>query len=403
MARLRIAAYARKPACPVPSESGVLRPQFATVGNLGCACSAQPQCMVFQRTTRRMAEAGTYTLPQGGRRRSCKLSRVPYCSVWQFHWRTDAWRNRPQCPASTRVMGALFTLFAAIALGAADQTATPPADPGADSARDIIRRSTVLDERNFRAAREYTFTERTVERKLDAAGRERSVSSKTYEITFLFGLPYRRLVARDGRPLPAEEAREEEKKLGRAFSASQRQSQTERQRRASEYEKRRERTWAFLREVPDAFDFRLLGEEMLHGRPAYVIEAAPKPGYRPRNSEARLFTKLRGKLWIDKAELQWVKGEAETTDTIAFGVFLARLAPGSRLEFEQAKVNDEVWLPHRISYAGSGRVALVRTVHAGGEILYGNYRKFQSDFEITIPAGHSALGAPGASAPSSNQ
>ncbi len=343
-------------------------------------------------------------MPQGGRRRSRKLPAIiRYCSIWQLHWRIDAWRNRQQCSASTKVMRALFTLFAAIALSAGDQATAPPADPTADSARDIIRRSTVLDERNFRAARDYTFTEQVVERKLDAAGQERSVSSKIYEIIFLYGVPYRRLVARDGRPLPAEEAREEENKLARAFSASRRQSPAERERRASEYEKRRERTWAFLREVPEAFDFRLLGEETIRGRPAYVIEAAPKPGYHPHNGEARIFTKLRGKLWIDKAELQWVKGEAETTDTITFGVFLARLAPGSRLEFEQAKVNDEVWLPHRISYAGSGRVALVKTVRAGGEILYGNYRKFQSDFEITIPTGYPDVGASPPAGPGSNQ
>lgn len=261
-----------------------------------------------------------------------------------------------------------------------------PSLAAGEAAREIIRRSAVLDERNLRLARNYTFTQRLLNRVLDGEGREKCSSSKTYDITFLFGVPYRRLIAENDRPLSPAREKQEQEKLAKVFARRQHESEAQRKMRLAEYRKNRERAWAFLREVPDAFEFRLLGEEPVEGRPAYVIEATPLPGYRPRTPDARVFAKLRGKLWIDKAELQWVKGEAETIDAISFGLFLVRLGRGSRLEFEQMKVNDEVWMPRRIWYEGSGRLALLKTLRAGGEITYDKYRKFQSDSELAIPA-----------------
>ena len=39
-----------------------------------------------------------------------------------------------------------------------------------------------------------------------------------------------------------------------------------------------------LKELPDAFTFKLAGEEAINGGDAYVIEGMPKPGYRPTNA-----------------------------------------------------------------------------------------------------------------------
>src|SRR6266851_4034191 len=47
------------------------------------------------------------------------------------------------------------------------------------------------------------------------------------------------------------------------------------------------------------------------GKPAWVIEAQPKPGYRPKQSKAKVLEKVRAKIRVDQAEYQWVKVEAE--------------------------------------------------------------------------------------------
>jgi hypothetical protein len=87
-------------------------------------------------------------------------------------------------------------------------------------------------------------------------------------------------------------------------------------------------------------------------------------------------------MWIDKAEYQWVRLEGETTDTISYGVFLARLNPGAKLVFEQTRVNGEVWLPRREWVRGSGRIGLVKKIAMDEEITWSNYRKFQAESKI---------------------
>ena len=61
-----------------------------------------------------------------------------------------------------------------------------------------------------------------------------------------------------------------------------------------------------------------------------MISGTPKPGYHAKTRDGAALSKIRGKMWIEKAGYQWVRVEAETIDTISFGVFLAR--PESRRE-----------------------------------------------------------------------
>jgi hypothetical protein len=98
--------------------------------------------------------------------------------------------------------------------------------------------------------------------------------------------------------------------------------------------------------------------------------------------------KLRGRMWIDKATYQWAKVEAETTDTISWGVFLARLNPGAKLIFEQTEVSPELWLPKRLFLTGSGRVGLLKRLAQDQEIRWSNYKKFSVDSKIVtgLPA-----------------
>ncbi len=278
----------------------------------------------------------------------------------------------------TRPLLILLAITAAT-LGAAD-----------DVVRDIVRRSMALHERNAGLARNYTFLERLEERRLDSQGREISKESRTYDTNILYGIPYRRLIRRDDRRLPPQEERKEQQKFARAFTERKSESEAQKKGRLSECEKRQERGRAYLREIPDAFDFRMLGEEQRQGRAVHVIDAIPRAAYQPRDARANTLSRLHAKLWIDKSDLQWMRVEAKVIDTIPVWLFLARLGTGSRLEFEQTRVNDEVWLPQIVRASGAVRILLLKKLQGNVTITYKDYRKFQSESEV----------APLASAPS---
>ncbi len=252
----------------------------------------------------------------------------------------------------------------------------------AQDPREIVRRAVQLLEQNLSVARNYTFLERSDTRELDSDGRVKTRRVRLFDVTLLEGSPYRRLIGRDDHPLSPEEQREEERKLQESIVQRRNETAAQRAKRLAEWEKKQQRQREPLREIPDAFNFRIAGEEQLGGRNTWLIEAVPRPGYRGRSNVAALFPKLRGKLWIDKAGYYWVKTEAELTDNFWWGLFLARLSKGARFAAEATRVNDEVWLPKQFSIAVSARLALFKKIRLETETTYSNYRKFQADSRI---------------------
>jgi hypothetical protein len=91
--------------------------------------------------------------------------------------------------------------------------------------------------------------------------------------------------------------------------------------------------------------------------------------------------------WISESEYELVRVEVEAIEPISFGLgILARLQPGATASFERRKVNDEVWLPARMTYQGGGRVLLLRKMRLAGSSDFFDYRRFSVVTETTIAA-----------------
>ncbi len=256
-----------------------------------------------------------------------------------------------------------------------------PAQPPAPA--EIIRRSVENDRLNFERADNYSYIQQTEQRRLGKDGRVVHTESRTFDVIVLDGEPYEKLIAKDGKPLSGREALKEQQKLDRELARRRTEDPEKRSRRLREREKRRREGREFAQEIPEAFDFRLAGEEVLDGRPVWVIDAEPKPGYKPRARRADLLPKFRGRLWIDQQDYQWVRVEAETIAPVSFGWILARFEPGARMTFEQRRVHGEVWLPSRARMQLGARLALLKKIRAEVEVSWREYRKFQSESRIT--------------------
>jgi len=248
----------------------------------------------------------------------------------------------------------------------------------AQDAREIVRQSVSKDLVNWPLARNYTYVERRTVKELDKHGAVKSTSSETAEVVMLCGAPYRRVIEKKGQPLSGRDEQREDRRIDK-LSAEDSKDCAKRQ---AEVEKRQREEREFVKDVPDAFTFQLLGIDKIGGKDAYAIAAEPRPGYRSRDDRGKFLSKIRAKIWIDKAELQWVKVDAETTDTVSLGLFLFRLHKGARLQFEQARVNEEIWLPQHIHLDLSGRAMLVMNGGIAADIRYDNYKKFSAESRI---------------------
>jgi len=104
-----------------------------------------------------------------------------------------------------------------------------------------------------------------------------------------------------------------------------------------------------LKEMVDAFDFRLAGEAHVEGHDCWVLDAEPKPGYQPKSRETKVLTGMKGRLWVDKSQYQWVRVEAEVMRPVNMYGFFAKVGPGTHFALEQAPVAGNLWLPTHFS------------------------------------------------------
>ena len=248
--------------------------------------------------------------------------------------------------------------------------------------RDLIRNSADKDVENNKRKQDYTYIRRDEERKLDNKGKVKSTESKTYEIMILAGEHAEKLIAMDDKPLSEKDAKKEDEKIQKLVSKGEKESENDRKKRRAKAEKEREEERQFVREVADAYQFHLRGMEDVNGRPSYVIDADPLPGYKPRLKDAKILPKVRMRLWIDKVEQQWVKIDIECIDTFSIGLFLARVNKGSTIHVEQTRVNDEVWLPRYLNLKVDARIALLKNFDAEYDVTFRDYQKFRTDAVI---------------------
>lgn len=268
-------------------------------------------------------------------------------------------------------MRTALLLFAPLAFA---QPLLPP------DAKAIIQRSVQNDLLNFERLKNYTYTEHDEDKTFDRHGKVKKDSTDTYEVMILGGRDYERLIAHDDKPLPPGEAHKEQQKLDKEVERREHESASDKAKIAKERQEERK----FLDEVPEEFNFKLLGSETVSGKPAWVISAEPKPGYRPRSRGAKGIQNMRGKVWIDQAEYQWVKVEAQATGSLSYGFGMLKIDPGATVTFEQTRVNDEIWLPAHASIRFNGRAVLLVPIRDEIDMQFRDYKKFQAASQIVV-------------------
>lgn len=211
--------------------------------------------------------------------------------------------------------------------------------------KEIIRRSVDANEANWKIAPHLVFTDHDVETKR-AANR----TDKTVRVYMIDGSPYKELLAVNGNPLSTQQQAAEKSKMQGEIQRRAHESASARASRVAEYQKERNRDHAMMKEMGQAFVYKLRVEEKLNGHDVYVMDATPKPGYQPKTRETKVLTGMKGTLWIDKETYQWVKVEAEVVQPVNFFGFIAKVGPGTRFMLEQEPAGpDQNWMPTRFS------------------------------------------------------
>jgi hypothetical protein len=229
----------------------------------------------------------------------------------------------------------------------------------------IIQRSVQANQRDWQAAPQYDYMER------DQTGK----GTRTDQVSMILGTPYRRLVAIDRKPLLSGRQAQEQRKMEAAMAGRQRESPGRREARVASYRRERHAEHLLIEQLTEAFDFRLVGQRTLDGRPAYLLQANPRPGYNPPNRDSRVLRGMQGELWIDAQTYQWMKVTAVVIRPVQIVGLLARVEPGTSFELEYRAVMPDIWLPvHYAMKATATVLGMFRHAIQDDESYYG-YQK----------------------------
>jgi hypothetical protein len=237
--------------------------------------------------------------------------------------------------------------------------------------RAIVGLSIAATDRSWRARIHYTYLQRDEDRRLDSHGLVKSNDVEISTIIFVNGVPFEQLVEHNGLP----PSRAEQRKQADQLNKLKRETREERVARLRQEE---EDNTALIREVPRAFDFELIGEAVVDGRPAYVLQATPHAGYHARGKYGEMFPKVKGKLWVDKEDFGWVKADGQVIQPFSIGLFLARVLPGSHITMEQTRVGDGIWMPQHVEIRAAAKILFIKSLIIDKVLTYSGYRPAQT-------------------------
>jgi hypothetical protein len=230
----------------------------------------------------------------------------------------------------------------------------------------------------------YTFIERRVEQRLDASGQTTEEAVKVFEV--YPGLPgedrYRRLIEEDGKPVPSDKLAQQDRERQRDVESYARKlsSEPEREKATRAIEKERARYTAAVDDIFRVYDVRMAKRESIGGHNTILATLTPKADPKPRTDDGKIMTHFKARAWISESDYELVRAEIEAVDTLSFGLgLLARVHKGTVATYQRRKVNNEVWLPERVTWTASAKVLLLKSLRLRGVSEFSNYRKFTVD------------------------
>jgi hypothetical protein len=237
----------------------------------------------------------------------------------------------------------------------------------------------------------YAGTRTEDETEYDGSGKVKKHELNEYTFFYLDGEEISTQVKKDGKPLSeSEEKKETEEAQKRVEAIQNQQAKRDAKAEKAKEEGKDEKSGddpgieIFLR----TSQFVNPRRERFRGQDVLVFDFEGNPEYKPKNLAERIVQKLAGVVWIDEKAHDVARLEAYFAgDAKIAGGLLVTIQKGTSFVYEQAFLNNEVWLPTYMEAQGGVRVLLVKGFHASEVVHYSDYKRYHVEVQ-------SAVGAP---------
>lgn len=235
----------------------------------------------------------------------------------------------------------------------------------------------------------YAGTQTEEETQYDATGKVKKQETRESTFFYLDGDEITTLAKKDGKPLSEKEQKKENEQVQKRIAEHQKRhaKKEAKEEKAKEEGKNEEKDKdepgieVFLR----ACQFVNPRHERFRGQDVLVFDFEPNPEFKAHKLEEKAVQKLAGVIWVDENAHDVARLEAYFVGDMKLGGGLvANLQKGTSFIFEQAYVNNEVWLPTYFEMHLGVRFLVVKGIKMNLITRYSDYKKFNVETLSTI-------------------
>jgi hypothetical protein len=233
----------------------------------------------------------------------------------------------------------------------------------------------------------YAGTRNEEETEYDKTGKITKHETHEYTFFYLDGDEISTLTKKDGKPLSEEEQKKENEKTQKAIEDIQKNKVKKDAKEQKQREEGKEKDdddvgiEVFLR----ACQFVNPRRERFRGEDVLVFDFEPNPEFKPHKLVEKVVHELAGVIWVDEKAHDVARLEGYFVGDFRFaGGIVANLQKGTSFVFEQAYINDEVWLPTYGEAHVGVRVLMVKGFKVNAMTRYSDYKRFNVDSIGTI-------------------
>jgi hypothetical protein len=243
----------------------------------------------------------------------------------------------------------------------------------------------------------YAGTRAEEETEYDKTGKITKRELREFTFFYLNGHEVSTLVKKGGKPLSDEEQRKETERVQKTIESLQKQDAKKEAKEEKAKEEGKEKKddddvtiETFLR----ACQFVNPRRERFRGQDVLVFDFEPNPEFKPHKLEEKVVHQLAGVVWIDEKAHDVARLEAYFVGDFRFGGgLIANVQKGTSFVFEQAYINNEVWLPTYEEAHVGVRVLLVKSIQVNEVTRYTDYKKFNVESIASVGKPKNASGA----------
>jgi hypothetical protein len=234
----------------------------------------------------------------------------------------------------------------------------------------------------------YTGRRATEETEFNSSGKVTKTEREEYTFFYLDGEEISTQVGKDGKPLSADEQAKQNERTRKhieEIQKSQAKKDQKQEKAQEEGKNQKDEDEPGIEIFLHACQFVNPRHERYRGQDVLVFDFEGNPEYKAKNIAERVVQQLAGVVWVDEKQHEVARLEAYFVKDFRFaGGLLANLQKGTSFVFEQAFVNNEVWLPvYEEAHVGV-RLLLVKGIKVNEVTRYSDYQRFNVETLSTI-------------------